>query len=337
MRLLVLFRSSSVQCLPRLFLSRQGPRASRFLSKAISPPTSTRYVVPWNVRVLLGLGMMGGVGLSVIKYFKSDRTSNCQSKSLTPDLPLPAAELSVHQFGAIQRLKLAVRFVYLCCVFSPALTLYTLSWILGSDVLARFSWRYVLFVLQNTGPAFIKLGQWASTRRDLFPDDFCCTLSALHLRCHPHSWKQTMYLMEASFGPDWQETVCIEDHTPIGSGCVAQVYQGKLHHHGDKDSAESADKSAGTPIAVKVLHPHIGQRMTEDIFLMKYVASWVDYLYPAVYWVALTECVDEFTAIMEKQVKMILFSFYSFIHCLCAVEYGEGSTELEQVQRSHDG
>lgn len=251
---------------------------------------------------------MGGVGLSVIMYFKSDRTSNCQSKSLTPD-PVPAAELSVHQFGFIQRMKLAVRFVYLCCVFSPALTLYMLSGLLGSATLANFSWRYVLFVLKNTGPAFIKLGQWASTRRDLFPDDFCNTLSALHLRCHPHSWKQTMLLMEASFGPNWQETMSIEDHTPIGSGCVAQVYQGRLRHHADKDSAESADKKPASTdmlIAVKVLHPNIVQRMGEDIYLMKYVASWVDTLYPAVYWVALTECVDEFAAIMEKQVIRIV-------------------------------
>lgn len=310
MRLLVLFRHSSAPCLARLSLCRQGPRTFRFLNKAASPPIRL-YAIPRNVRVLLGLGVMGGVGLSVVKYFKSDRTSNCQSKSLTPHLSVPAAELSVHQFGAIQRLKLALRFTYLCCVFSPALTLYALSWLLGSATLAHFSWRYVLFVLQNTGPAFIKLGQWASTRRDLFPDDFCSTLSALHLRCHPHSWKQTVVLMEASFGPNWQETVCIEDHTPIGSGCVAQVYQGRLHHHGDDGDdgdMDSSDKkltsTSDTLIAVKVLHPNIVERMEEDTCLMKYVASWVDYLYPDVYWVAFTECVDEFTVIMEKQVKM---------------------------------
>ena len=56
------------------------------------------------------------------------------------------------------------------------------------------------------------------------------------------------------------------------------------------------------PIAVKVLHPGVVEAMEVDITLMKYVASWVDYVYPDVHWVALKECVDQFSEIMTKQV-----------------------------------
>ena len=35
-------------------------------------------------------------------------------------------------------------------------------------------------VLEAAGPAFIKWGQWAATRHDLFPPDFCTILEHLH-------------------------------------------------------------------------------------------------------------------------------------------------------------
>ena len=39
--------------------------------------------------------------------------------------------------------------------------------------------------LEAAGPAFIKWGQWAATRHDLFPPDMCTELEHLHtqVRC----------------------------------------------------------------------------------------------------------------------------------------------------------
>lgn len=290
----------------------------------VSRKVSKRFAVPRNMGVLLGLGVMGGASLTLIKYYKSDRTSSCQSQVVTFDpatsevaqsSPKSIANMTVQEFGPIQRLFIAVRFMYLCFLFSPAVGLYTLSYLLGSPTLANVGWKYVVYALQGAGPAFMKLGQWASTRRDLFSHEFCSTLSHLHLHCTPHSWKETVKLFEETFGPSWQDILLVTDHTPIGTGCVAQVYQGRLSD-GVKTHADGGDgvhvamescddhvSAGGVPIAVKVLHPDIVRRMARDICLMKYVASWVDLVYPDVHWVALTECVDEFSIIMEKQVR----------------------------------
>ena len=161
-------------------------------------------------------------------------------------------------------------------------------------------------VLQTAGPAFVKLGQWASTRRDLFTEDFCKALSELHVHCRTHSWEETVKQLDSSLGQDWSSWLEIPDHTPIGSGSVAQVYKGVLHVKDGAPSVEgegSVDNSDGDlSVAVKVLHPNVGDKIKKDIFLMKYVASWVQAVYPDVHWVALTECVDEFSSIMEKQV-----------------------------------
>lgn len=267
-----------------------------------------------NAGILLGCGLMGGISLTVIKYLKSDRTSNCLSHEVTiRDDETGVSTLALKNLGLFQRFRLAARFLYLCILLTPAALLYGISYLLENSTLAGLSWRYLLFALQNAGPAFVKLGQWASTRRDLFPENFCTTLSYLHVHCLPHSWEETVSIMDASLGEGWQDKVVISDQTPIGSGCVAQVYQGRLlycsdetnslvAHAGGNGSDGNTEKSS-VPVAVKVLHPRIIERMRSDIYLMKYVASWVDTLYPDVHWVALTDCVDEFSLTMEKQVR----------------------------------
>jgi len=193
-----------------------------------------------------------------------------------------------------------------------------------------------MVVLQTAGPAFIKLGQWASTRRDLFTEDFCRALSELHVHCRTHSWRETVEQLEASLGQNWSSWLEITDHTPIGSGSVAQVYKGVLHVKGgaavDMDDGArndeggraafvggvtSVEEGGGNStkeisVAVKVLHPNVGERIKRDIFLMKYVASWVQAVYPDVHWVALTECVDEFSSMMEKQVNIYAMSYINY-------------------------
>lgn len=74
----------------------------------------------------------------------------------------------------------------------PALvSLRSPSWltIAGADCCPLIGWRwsslcqYVRMrrdVLEAAGPAFIKWGQWAATRHDLFPPDFCAILEHLH-------------------------------------------------------------------------------------------------------------------------------------------------------------
>ena len=265
------------------------------------------------------------------------QTQNCDSSELV------LAQTPISELSLIQQLKLVTRFLFLSVLFSPAVILYGVSFLTGSRDAEYLAWRYVYFAIQLAGPAFIKLGQWASTRRDIFSEDFCRALSKLHTRCSPHSWRATERLLCENFGENWEEKVIILDHNAIGSGCVAQVYQGYLRtEQGDKKVGDSVlDKlvtggEVGSkelkeaaltadhgyiPIAVKVLHPGIIEAMDGDIRLMKYVASWVDYVYPDVHWIALKECVEEFSMVMQQQVSVcvrvcvcVYSLVYRFIH-----------------------
>ncbi|XP_048863300.1 uncharacterized aarF domain-containing protein kinase 2 [Brienomyrus brachyistius] len=120
-------------------------------------------------------------------------------------------------------LRVGLRSLVLLLKFSPLLLLYPLC---------LFSWRLrglwldaLLWVTETSGPTFIKLGQWASTRRDLFSPEFCDRFSKLHVRVPAHSWTHTQRCLNRAFGDTWRQLFVFQNREPVGSGCVAQVYR----------------------------------------------------------------------------------------------------------------
>lgn len=118
-----------------------------------------------------------------------------------------------------------LRMLELACVFIPLLMLYPFTR-LGSSMKC-FWYRVMLFDLEFCGPIFVKLGQWASTRRDLFPKELCTYLSKLQRNTRPHSWFYTEYCLERAYGAQWKQIFIKfdNDYIPVGSGCCAQVYK----------------------------------------------------------------------------------------------------------------
>ncbi|KAJ8249807.1 hypothetical protein COCON_G00230230 [Conger conger] len=131
------------------------------------------------------------------------------------------ARVQVHKLAFA--LKLCVRAVVLLLKFGPLLLLYPLCLVsarLGSRWLDALLW-----VTETSGPTFIKLGQWASTRRDVFSAEFCRRFSRLHVRVQPHSWAHTKRCLTRAFGDVWRTLFQFHSREPVGSGCVAQVYR----------------------------------------------------------------------------------------------------------------
>ena len=84
---------------------------------------------------------------------------------------------------------------------------------------------FIFTAIEFSGPIYIKLGQWISTRRDLFPDECCLQFSKLQRSAKPHSWAFTKHRLQKAFGTHWRQIVVKVDNDcePVGSGCVAQV------------------------------------------------------------------------------------------------------------------
>ncbi|XP_054475237.1 uncharacterized aarF domain-containing protein kinase 2 [Anoplopoma fimbria] len=132
------------------------------------------------------------------------------------------AKVQVHKL--VFFLRLSLRALVLLLKFGPLLLLSPFC--LVSTRWASLWLDALLWVTETSGPTFIKLGQWASTRRDIFSQEFCERFSRLHVKVRPHSWAHTKQCLRRAFGEDWRRVLMFESKEPVGSGCVAQVYRG---------------------------------------------------------------------------------------------------------------
>ena len=121
-----------------------------------------------------------------------------------------------------------LRLIKLIFIFTPIIYLYILTLIIPS--FTRTWYAAMLWALETAGPTFIKLGQWASTRRDLFSVEFCNTFAKLHDSTQQHSWAMTKTKLRRAFGKRWRELFARIERTPIGSGCVGQVYKAYMYN-----------------------------------------------------------------------------------------------------------
>ncbi len=90
------------------------------------------------------------------------------------------------------------RACYLWLLFTPASLTAPFAVGLG---LQRQRWLdLVVWTLERAGPAFIKWGQWAATRPDLFPPDLCSKLAQLQTGAPTHPFAYTRQAVESAFG-----------------------------------------------------------------------------------------------------------------------------------------
>lgn len=194
----------------------------------------------------------------------------------------------------LDALWVAARATEIGVILSPLLVLTPASVLtvrlLDTSKVSDMSWWYTLHSLQLLGPAFVKLAQWAATRRDLFPPHICNRLSRLHDNARIHSWKHTDETLAKAFGNYKEKGLQMDPNDIIGSGSAAQVYRAKL---------------AGQTVAIKVLHPKISERVDRDLMLMRRVASLLDSVpIEMIRMLSLPRATDNFASVLSKQVDL---------------------------------
>jgi len=91
----------------------------------------------------------------------------------------------------------------------------------NGDKTLGWYFRLCLYSVEWSGAAVIKLMQWASSRPDLFGDDFCVAFSKLQDDTTPHAMKHTVEVMRQAHGDDWAKRIRLEPKV-VGSGCIGQ-------------------------------------------------------------------------------------------------------------------
>jgi aarF domain-containing kinase len=140
---------------------------------------------------------------------------------------LPASLRSV-----VERALTVLRAIHLSVLFSPVLLFAPV--LLYSNFLgdggAELWYKMLRKTLELGGAAFIKWGQWASTRYDVFPAKLCKELEELQAGAPEHSWRRTKEILERAYGAEQlKEIFAWMDPSPIASGSIAQIHRAKLN------------------------------------------------------------------------------------------------------------
>lgn len=142
-------------------------------------------------------------------------------------------------------------------------------------------------MIEDLGPTFVKFGQIIADRPDLVSEQLRNELKKLQTSAKPFDTAHAWRIMEQELGDPIHQVFEHLDHNPIASASIAQVYRGKLRN--------------GDMVAVKVQRPHIKQKISIDLVLMKLLAELVVKSYPELASFNLIEFVEDFGTIMKKE------------------------------------
>ncbi|MEE8170065.1 MAG: AarF/UbiB family protein, partial [Phycisphaerae bacterium] len=82
----------------------------------------------------------------------------------------------------------------------------------------------IVRVCEDLGPAFVKIGQLASSRPDLVPAPIVKALTRLQDQVAPFDFEQARGALETDLGAPLDELYAEFDRTPFASGSMAQVH-----------------------------------------------------------------------------------------------------------------
>jgi aarF domain-containing kinase len=269
-------------------MGSRAPKASPFLSRvacAIGLAVSRSNVAPYLVAFIAGEVMLAQKTSADGEYYPIRERAQ-DGRIYVTSLIYSAVELVIIIF----------RSIYLALLFTPSILMAPFAETLGSKY--RKTWlRLVHRTLELAGPAFIKWGQWAATRPDLFPSDLCTELSKLHTKAPAHSFKYTKKTVEKAFGRKLSDIFENFEENPVASGSVAQVHRAVLRFRYPNQQTKRVT------VAVKVRHPGVGDSIRRDFNIINAVAKISRYI-PTLNWLRLDESVQQFAVFMMSQVDL---------------------------------
>lgn len=228
------------------------------------------------------------------------------------------------------------RFVEISIIFLPVLLACPICWFGRREKTskqyvrsgAKLWYRFLRWSIELAGASFIKLGQWAALRTDIFSKEMCDELGRLHSNVSAHSIEATKKILSESFGNIAFDEIFDEfDETPVGVGAIAQVYIAKLSEKAisrareqENETGSDDSKSHGfvekfmvteqsdpltreQRVAIKVLHPRVEIKINRDLKIMKFFAQMIEMI-PTMEWLSLSDEVEQFSILMRLQLDL---------------------------------
>ncbi|KAJ6015727.1 hypothetical protein N7540_010318 [Penicillium herquei] len=328
------------------FIFRRGiPRIPQYRSFSWRPPKQA----PRRGPIIGGMVMAAlapGAFLKLAESEDPEKTGEMQMleasrdeirKSVSPGshgLSWACESLSVVFYCYIyDPIATGIRFLHLFVIFMPVIVTVPAIWLgrtIGSNNGARSGtlwwYRFLVKAMERAGPAFIKLGQWAASRTDIFPPDMCTIMSSLHSNAPAHSLRDTKRIIQKAFNDlPFEEIFAEFEEEPLGVGAIAQVYKAKLKPSLATSSQElgqepitlgekmrknvdvlvknSPQRVPSSYVAIKVLHPRVEKMIRRDLRIMSFFASLLNAI-PTMNWLSFPDEVQQFGEMMKLQLDM---------------------------------
>lgn len=141
--------------------------------------------------------------------------------------------------------------------------------------------------LQGLGPTFIKLGQIASTRRDMIPEEIASELEKLQDNVQPFSYEEVLVTVEAELGEPIDSLFQAFSETPLATASIGQVHTAHLF--------------TGEEVAVKVQRPDIRSIMDTDLEILHDLARVVENRVEWARRYRLREMIEEFSLSLHNE------------------------------------
>nr|WP_035512894.1 AarF/ABC1/UbiB kinase family protein [Halalkalibacillus halophilus] len=113
--------------------------------------------------------------------------------------------------------------------------------------------------LEDLGPTFIKIGQMASNRPDLIPEDIMEELGQLQDEVNPFPFEDVKRIVEAELEQPLEELFDYFEEEPLGVASIGQVHKAMLY--------------SGEYVAVKVQRPKVEKQIHTDLEILQELAT----------------------------------------------------------------
>ncbi len=117
--------------------------------------------------------------------------------------------------------------------------------------------------LLNLGPTFIKVGQFFSTRADLFPTEYVEELAKLQDKVPSFSYEQVAQIVQEELGKPIPDIYTYFEPTPLAAASLGQVHRAQLR--------------SGEEVVCKVQRPGLVRLFSIDLEILKGITDFFQY------------------------------------------------------------
>lgn len=142
-------------------------------------------------------------------------------------------------------------------------------------------------VCEELGPAYVKMGQMASTRPDLIPEGIVQELAKLQDQVPPFSFVDVARIIQEELGAPVSDIFRVFDEVPIAAASIGQVHRAVLF--------------TGEDVAVKIQRPDIISVIETDLEILMDLATLAEH---RLEWAAryqVTEIIEEFARALRAE------------------------------------